>query len=166
MVWAVRYALTQGIIGPGIELPAVYREMSSHYPWTSWRVWFINIITAYRWAWLVLLLPLFTGGPWLQKGILLSCLLLGAFASATVADVSRSMGFMFPAFLVAACAVHGSVRTRNRILIGAVILCIVTPSFHVQDTSSGQGINIQPLYPLPISLMRAWFDIDVLSALK
>jgi hypothetical protein len=166
----VRFALESGRIGPGIEVPELYAELGSlerRGPHDGWTSYLVNVVMSYRWLWIVFVLALLGPARWnaARYGYVVS-LVLVVIASAGVADVSRSIGFAFPAFLIAVCDLPRMGTRPNRWLRPLVFLCLATPCFHVNQAIGGKGLNVQLERPLPFSILRAATGWDVLDPLK
>lgn len=166
----IRWAMSAGWMGPGIELPAVYEsiagigERPALRPHLGWLNYFANIIMAYRELWLVFILAALSKTNLMTRVVPAVALVLVIISSSVVADVSRSIGFAFPAFLLAVQDLYKWRPERRKLLSWLVVCCIITPGFHIQGEP---GVtNVQVHYPLPVSLWRAWTGKDVLSAIK
>jgi hypothetical protein len=162
----VRHALTVGWIGPGIPRPEIYGEMgnkaASFRPWEGWRGYLLNIPLAYRAFWS---LPIFfflqrqknLPGPF--KLLFLGALLAAIFGCAFVGDVTRSVGFFYPALVLAAWQCHRTDPHRTlQVCVISLLLCLLLPAFHLVFTG-----NVFWQRPLVFSLLRAWTGWDVLQ---
>jgi len=169
IVVLVRNALKHGIIGPGIPDPEVYEAISgvlsleSLAPLNGWKSYLVNVLTSYRALWLVMPFAVFALKGRMARvlfGVGLSGVL---FASGSVADVSRSIGFAFPALVLAAAGLPAASARATRILGGAVALCLLTPAFHVAPGSFLWGLEVQVERPLILSIVRAKTGWDILD---
>jgi hypothetical protein len=166
----VRFALESGRIGPGIEIPELYDELGSlerRGPHDGWSSYLVNVVMSYRWLWLVFVFALVRAAPWnAARSLYVLSLVLVVIASGGVADVSRSIGFAYPAFLIAVCDLPRIGSRPNRWLLPLVLSCLATPCFHVNQAVEGKGLNLQLERPLPFSILRAATGWDVLDPLK
>lgn len=162
----VRYALSSGLIGPGIVKPEVYRLIWSDCivvlrPYATksftigWSLFVLNTFMAFRWIWLPVIgffrlkntsyFPAF-------KPLFFTSLLLAILSTAIVMDVAKSIGFLFPGtfFCVAAWVKRkiNDAEVHNRLwkIIGALVL---TPVFCVNAYLPAFWI------PLPIEFTRS-----------
>ncbi len=139
----VRHALAVGWIGPGISVPMSYTNAQRFR--TDLSGWFrdegviyvANVLVAWRWLWLVWLGSLVVvwrhGGRW-SAGLIGTGMAAVVLASSLVADVSRSIGFAFPAMLAIWVGAEKFEGFRIRRWLGwAVALCVVTPNFYLTD---------------------------------
>jgi hypothetical protein len=162
----LRHALTVGWVGPGIVQPAVYRgigrdlvEFRPHLG--SWSVWSLNVFLSFRWGWILIVAYLSTRA-WqsqtrLAAGLFVAALALGTLASATVADVSRSVGFMATAWLLAIAGLAKSDPERTRTLLLRVDAALVlTPVFFTFE-----HFHVQWFRPLPLVLYRCMTGGDL-----
>jgi hypothetical protein len=154
----IRHALTVGWIGPGIVRPQVYGEMavdvSNFRPWLrSWPVAILNIFLGFRWAWLLMAsfsMTLIREKHYGFATYYLCALALGALASVLVADVSKSIGYAFPALLLAAAELNrrNAIQSCNR-LFWIIAALVVTPAFYTIE-----NFVIQWYRPLPLVIFR------------
>jgi len=173
IVFALRYSLTNGIIGPGIERPEVYDEFAGKTssilqitPHDGWTQYWCNVLMSYRFLWIVFPLALLSMRHWTVRLLFTASVILVLAGAGFVADVSRSIGFAFPAFLLAVTAMSQRIVRPARLLAVAVGLCLVTPSFHVTVTQPDSALNIQLERPLPFSLIRAYSGWDVMDLVR
>ncbi len=135
----VRHALKEGWIGPGMKAD-IYTQASQKgvaiggLPFEStWPLFAFNVFMGLRWAWLVPLAALVLvkrRGHGLFLPGLAAALLLGTLATGMVLDVSRSLGYLFPAVLVGAAALERTQPERARNLLAlALALCVLTPAY-------------------------------------
>jgi hypothetical protein len=138
LYFAIRYALTVGLIGSGIRQPQVYgaigHAVASMTPFFGpWRPWCLNVIAAFRWAWLI---PIAFVGLLLQRRLFFFALLFAAsvlaevLLTAMVYDISRSVGYIVPALYVAIEGLSADGRFE-RYLLRTCILQLLTPGFFV-----------------------------------
>jgi hypothetical protein len=164
----VRHGLTHGWWGPPISLPKVYRLIweevilglkpyGTHSRATGWLVFLVNVFMSFRWLWLVVIAFLLTPVPGVSrifKILFAAALAASLLATATVMDVARSVGFLFPAILLA--AVHwipaNPVRAAKQ-LWWLLLFLIVTPVFCING-------NL-PAFWLPLPLEAARFSYFV-----
>jgi hypothetical protein len=138
VVLILRHALAVGWIGPGIATPETYVKIKTDsilafQPYGStWPKFAVSAFMGFRWIWLVPLAFLATRIPGAHPfakpayGLLLFA---GALSCAVVLDVSRSIGFLFPAVLVAATELYRQRAEWTVRLHGWVIaLLLVTPT--------------------------------------
>ena len=167
-VLLIRHGLTHGWWGPGISLPKVYRliweevilgvkPFATHSRATGWLIFLVNVFMSFRWLWWVVIAFLLTpiAGVSRTLKILFTVALAAAILStATVMDVARSVGFLFPALLLA--AVHwisaNPLRAATQ-LWWLLLFLIVTPVFCVNG-------NL-PAFWLPLPLEAARFSYFV-----
>lgn len=171
IVLFVRHALTVGWIGPGIEPLRVYGIVGGSLikifdPLAGWREYLVNVVTAFRALWFVVLLaplasPIRGARLWLyylSLAIVVRC-------SASVIDVSRAITFAFPAVMLAVAWLASVQRERAlRWTIVCVALLYLTPLFYVQGGPA--TFNVQLIRPLPLSLLRMWTGWDVMDLLR
>jgi hypothetical protein len=163
----VRHALTVGWIGPGISLPVVYQQMgqtgAAFRPWEGWRGYLVNIPLGYRALWVLpvyFLLRRQSPPAGAFKLLFLGALIAALFACSFVGDVSRSVGFFYPALLLAAWQCHRTDPRRTLQVCGvSLLICLVLPAFHL--VSGGGAVFWQR--PLILSLLRAATGWDVLQ---
>ena len=163
-VWFTRQALTHGLIGPGITRPTLYgriheKVLLSGQPWDStWGKFSFNVFMAYRWLWLMPLLACIVPASTLQRRICvlaLAVLVAGSLSTVIVADVSRSVGFLFPALLLALLHLLRTPGLSHwRWAAGLLLLQLLTPVFyHVGDWSGH-------CRPYPVEWIRLVTGID------
>ena len=165
----VRHALEAGWVGPGLEKPKLYGEIYQGVwdfrPWlTGWGVWWLNVLAAYRWCWLLLLAGFAfrwrAGYRW-ETAAACSFLAAGTLSTIVVFDVARSVGFTFLVIPLALCWLAQAVSSRllpwGRSLVW---LCYLTPSFLVL---TGYFIWCRPL---PIRVLAILSGQDPLDWLK
>jgi len=164
--WCLRHALTVGWIGPGIVRPPIYDAVAGEAfrfkPWLgSWTVALFNVLLAYRWTWLLIaagLVVLWRLGRRLEALLLGSVMAVGALASVAVADVARSMGFLFPAVLSAAAAlVLFRAESAGRWLSWTLAALLVSPVFY-----TAEQFAIAWFRPLPLVLVRMATGWDII----
>lgn len=163
-VWLLRQSLTHGIVGPGIVRPELYgriyeKVLLEGRPWDStWGKFVFNVFMGFRWLWLLPVLGLLVPGGRSDRYILAASLvvmLIGSLSAATVADVSRSVGFLFPGLLL---ALSHLLRIRNfprfHWTFALLMLQLFTPVFyHVGDWSGH-------CRPYPVEFVRLLTGID------
>jgi len=167
-VGLIRHGLTHGWWGAPISLPKVYRliwqdvilglkPFGTHSRATGWLVFLVNVFMSFRWLWLVVIAFLFTPLPGVSrtfKILFATALAASLLATATVMDVARSVGFLFPAILLA--AVHwipaNPIRAAKQ-LWWLLLFLIVTPVFCING-------NL-PAFWLPLPLEAARFSYFV-----
>jgi hypothetical protein len=159
----VRHGLTNGWWGPPIYLPKVYRliwedvilglkPFGTHSRATGWLVFLVNVFMSFRWLWWVVLAFVLTPIPGLSrtfKILFAGALAFAVLSTATVMDVARSVGFLFPAILLA--AVHwipADPSRASRQLWMVLFLLIITPVFCING-------NLPAFWlPLPLEIAR------------
>jgi hypothetical protein len=135
------------------------KPFATHSRSVGWLVFFVNVFMAFRWLWWVVIVFLRTPIPGVSRTvkILFSGGLAAAILStATVMDVARSVGFLFPAILLA--AVHWVSIDADRAarqLWWLLLLLVVTPVFCVNG-------NL-PAFWLPLPLEAARFTYFVVT---
>ena len=154
----IRHALTVGWIGPGIARPQIYGAVavggSNFRPWLgSWPVAILNIFLGFRWGWLLMILFSVTLIREKRYGFVsyyMGALALGAFASVIVADVAKSIGYAFPALLLAAAELNrrNATQSYNR-LSWIIAALVVTPAFYTIE-----NFVVQWYRPLPLVIFR------------
>jgi hypothetical protein len=159
----VRHGLTNGWWGPPINLPKVYRliwedvilglrPFGTHSRGTGWLVFLVNVFMSFRWLWWVVLAFVLTPIPGFSrtfKVLFVSALAVALLSTATVMDVARSVGFLFPAILLA--AVHwipaNPIRAAKQLWL-VLFLLIITPVFCING-------NLPAFWlPLPLEIAR------------
>ncbi len=173
IVVAIRYGLAHGYIGPGIPLPEVYRDIAgvastqSGAPHDGWNAFWVNVIMAYRGLWLVFLFVFATPTHWAWRIAFFLSMILVVASSATVADVGRSIGFAFPAFLLAVIALSRSESIGRKLLPSLIVLTLLTPCFYAASGGSHLfGLDLQLQRPLLLSLLRTWTGWDVMDLFR
>ncbi|HTQ32252.1 MAG TPA: hypothetical protein VMI53_13655 [Opitutaceae bacterium] len=161
----LRHGLRVGWIGPGIPTPAVYQgidaDLKTFRPHLgSWSVWALNVFLSFRWAWWLVIA--FAGllcrqKKWAPAAVFAGFLGFGVLASACVADVSRSIGYMTPAWLLAA---DGLAKERPDglcvRLFWLVIALLFTPVFFTFE-----HFQVNWFRPLPLVLWRCFTGGDL-----
>jgi hypothetical protein len=159
----IRHGLTHGWWGPPITLPKVYRliweevilgmkPFATHSHATGWLVFLVNVFMSFRWLWWIVIAFVLTPIPGVSRT--LKILFAGALAAAilstaTVMDVARSVGFLFPAVLLAAVywIPTNFIRAARRLWM-LLLLLIVTPVFCING-------NLPAFWlPLPLEAAR------------
>lgn len=159
----IRHGLTHGWWGPRISLPKVYRliwqdvilgmkPFATHSRTTGWLVFLVNVFMSFRWLWWVVIAFVLTPIPGVSrtfKILFAGALVAALLSTAAVMDVARSVGFLFPAILLA--AVHwiptNSIRAAKQ-LWWLLLLLIVTPVFCING-------NLPAFWlPLPLEVAR------------
>jgi hypothetical protein len=162
-VGLIRHGLTYGWWGPGISLPKVYRliwqdvilgvkPFGTYSRTTGWLVFFVNVFMSFRWLWLVVIAFVLTpisGVSRTFKTLFTGALVAALLSVATVMDVARSVGFLFPAVLLA--AVHwipkNPIRAFKQLWL-ILLLLILTPMFCING-------NLPAFWlPLPLEAAR------------
>ena len=158
----LRHALTVGWIGSGVSRPLLYAQIQAHVasgtPWLgSWGAWVANLFTGPRWLWLLLAILLVRQVgrfPARKTVFLLGALAAACLGSIIVADVARTLGFVFPAFVIAA----GWLSEDSSVKIGPWLraicaLQIITPALWVYE--NWQWLQFRPLpWEIKIGLHR------------
>ncbi|HMG04083.1 MAG TPA: hypothetical protein VK581_01400 [Chthoniobacterales bacterium] len=164
----IRHGLTHGWWGPGISLPEVYRliwqdvilglkPFATHSRATGWLVFLVNVFMSFRWLWWVVIAFVLTpisGVSRTFKILFAGALVSAILSTATVMDVARSVGFLFPAVLLA--AVHWIPTNPLRAvrqLWWLLFLLVITPVFCING-------NL-PAFWLPLPLEAARFSYFV-----
>jgi hypothetical protein len=119
---------------------------------TGWLVFFLNVFMSFRWLWLVVIAFVLTPIPGISRTF--KILFTGALAAAllsvaTVMDVARSVGFLFPAILLAAVLwiPKNPIRAAKQLWL-ILLLLIVTPVFCING-------NLPAFWlPLPLEAAR------------
>lgn len=160
-----RHGLTSEPWGKPMLVPKVYqliwqdailglKPYGTHSRTTGWLVFLVNVFMSFRWLWWVVLAFLLTPLPNVSrtfKFLFAGALVAAVLSTATVMDVARSVGFLFPAILLA--AVHwipaNSLRAARQ-LWWLLLLLIVTPVFCING-------NL-PAFWLPLPLEAARFS--------
>jgi hypothetical protein len=168
VVMFIRHGLTHGWWGPPIILPKVYRliweevilgmkPFATHSRTTGWLIFVVNVFMSFRWLWLVVIAFLLTPISGLSrtfKILFVGALAAAILSTATVMDVARSVGFLFPAVLLAAVywIPANSVRAARK-LAWLLLFLIVTPVFCING-------NL-PAFWLPLPLEAARYSYFV-----
>ena len=175
----LRFALTQGWIGPGIIDP--YRGGGSLFTFflsrlfmpAEWPGLLLMILLGFRWLWFLPLLAwwsLTARERSIRDGVFLLALPLVVISTVTSADISRNCAFLFPAILVSMELLlrqrHWSVQRLNRWTAWALGLNVLTPAAMVFGlpvnwwaTSPLEWKDWATLYlPLPLNLWQ-WFRV-------
>jgi hypothetical protein len=162
---AVRHGLSVGWIGPGIVTPKTYQTMGAEiHAFTphlgSWAVWALNVFLSFRWAWVLVIAFVWRLRNRQERAMLAvftGCLGFGILASASVADVSRSIGYMTPAWLLATAwlAEENRPRLKTR-LLWITIALILTPVFFTFE-----HFQVHWYRPLPLVLWRCFTGEDL-----
>lgn len=170
VVLFLRHALTIGWIGTGISIPRTYTNWAAFR--TNFALWWresgmtylANVAVSWRWLWAVWLAGIWMAwrcGPRWWAGFLAAAMLCGCLLASLVADVSRSIGFFYPAALCSWLALERySPELGRKLLFWSVVLCALTPAFYLADQYAVQWAR-----PLPLSLLRHWTGWDVLNLL-
>ena len=159
----IRHGLTYGWWGPPITVPNLYhliwqdvilglKPFGTHSRITGWLVFLVNVFMSFRWLWLVVIAFLLTPIPGVSrmfKVLFVGALVPAVLSTATVMDVARSVGFLFPAVLLA--AVHwistNPVRAARQ-LWWLLLFLILTPVFCING-------NLPAFWlPLPLEAVR------------
>ena len=170
--WLTRKALTLGLVGPGIERPAVYSDFWNLFiswdPTThTWPLFVTNVIWGYRWIWgAVVFFSIWATWPSLQGRFqVVSAKWLGGLAAlggilalTGAGDVARGTAFLYPGVLLALCWVRerGPAEIRN-FAVWLLPLQLVTPAIYF-GTAAVLQINL----PLPLVLLRWWLGTNPL----
>lgn len=154
LIYAVyRYIIEHGYVGPGIT-HAYQSEAFIHgmmlIPWDGWTAWIIGIACGLRWT----ILPLGAAIFCLRKDpqmlmAFVGAILLAAYFTLGYGDVSRGIGYVFPAICAALLVLrdHWSGADARRWTLASVALNVVTPSFTIYPFM---------IYPLPLVLWRTF----------
>lgn len=156
----LRYSLQVGWIGTGVPRPVVYQDISAHIGGFrphlgSWTVWGLNVFLSFRWAWVLVFAWLILGwreGSRVSVSLAIGALAGGVLASAVVADVARSVGFLFPLLLVAIAGL----ASRDPQSTGVWLLRIVTALLATPVFFTFEHFQIHWFRPLPLVLWRCW----------
>jgi hypothetical protein len=161
----IRHGLRVGWIGPGMATPKTYRTMGAEIHafrphLGSWAVWALNVFLSFRWAWvLVIAFAWLLRGrhQWAMLAVFTGFLGFGMLASASVADVSRSIGYMTPAWLLAvAWLADENLPGLQARLLWITIALILTPAFFTFE-----HFQIHWYRPLPLVLWRCCTGEDL-----
>jgi hypothetical protein len=128
------------------------KPYGTHSRTTGWLVFLVNVFMSFRWLWWVVIAFLLTPLPNVSrtfKFLFAGALVATVLSTAAVMDVARSVGFLFPAILLA--AVHwipaNSLRAARQ-LWWLLLLLIVTPVFCING-------NLPAFWlPLPLEAAR------------
>jgi len=146
----LRHALTVGWIGPGITPPEEYAKMQSFVerftPYNSnWPTFLWNVFCGFRWLWVLPFLAALSAPKHLPRYVawlLLAYTLAAALPTLVVEDVSRSIGFLFPALLLALLFVSDMpLRLRRTLVVSLLALQLLTPVIYWVGTG---GRNFRP----------------------
>jgi hypothetical protein len=173
-VLLVRRALTVGWIGPGIADPGIYREMwtlvySRLQPYGSnWWLFILNIAMGFGWYWFAILTAprrLWSSGAAITAWVMAGTLLIGTAATVFVADVSRSIGFLYLGLVIAAVSAYDSdARAAVRLWRNLLILGCITPTIYYTGYSGAAFV------PLPLDaanmFLQSQYGIDVMQMMK
>ena len=149
---SVRHALTAGWIGPGVVRPPLYdqiaRQIASGTPWLgSWAVWIANWLIGPGWLWLIpaaLIIKMPDRASALRRVALVGTLLAAGASSFIVADAARTIGFVFPVYLIAALWMGESDEpATSRLLCSIGALQAITPAVWVYQ--NWQWLQFRPL---------------------
>lgn len=163
-VLVVRQTLTVGIIGSGIQRPAVYAGITEvilrdHRPYaSSWSLFALNVFMGLRALWLLPLVAFLFPSALSPFARLMGALALfaGAFSTFVVIDVSRSQGFLFPAVLVAALGM-ARVSEKGALLwlVGLSLMNFFIPNLYYCQKSGAVFL------PLPFDMLNSvWFEVS------
>jgi hypothetical protein len=174
VVLLVRYALTVGWLGPGIVEPGYYKivrstSLSHHLPYAStWPLFALNVLMGLGWYWVPvvrLVLRQVSSGTLVWGYFLGLSVFIAALSTLLDEDVSRSIGFLYLAVVIASSYDHDAepalarIRWRN-LLLGAVL----TPTIYYTGLSGAVFI------PFPIDLanhlIHEYRGVDLLQSLK
>ena len=169
IVFVLRLALTHGWIGPGIAeayssgglFSGPFSRLWQPGDWPSLAV---MVLLGFRWLWLVPLLAISLlwrhRGSWRIAFYAISLLSAG-IATFTVADVSRSFAFLFPAVLVALQILREGGWSDRHLSVWIAWLLglnILTPAAKVFGVPSAWWKNpiewASPYLPLPVNLWQ------------
>jgi len=168
-----RQSLELGLIGTGIENSYPVKEISGLsriFKPNEWLGLILMAFLGFRWLWF---LPIYSAGLILNKNMKISsyfylfALLLTSIATFTVADVSRSFAFIFPAILVALKILKeegGWKETEICYLLTLILtLNILTPAATVFGVPpkwwQTNPLNwVIPYFPLPINVWQ-WLRV-------
>jgi len=160
-----RHGLTSEPWGKPMLLPKVYqliwqdvilglKPFGTHSRPTGWLVFLVNVFMSFRWLWWVVIAFLLTPLPNVSrtfKFLFAGALVAALLSTAAVMDVARSVGFLFPAILLA--AVHwipaNAIRAARQ-LWWILLFLIVTPVFCING-------NL-PAFWLPLPLEGARYS--------
>lgn len=160
--FAVRSGIKYGYIGPQFETPQVYADFWSFTQ--NFTLYFINVFMGWRLLWLIPLCYVISKADKEKKLVKLTFslgILLVIAAPYFVADVSRSVGFAFPALLFGIWRLSKHQLTLLHVPLKVIILLMIcTPCFYIM------GDNIQLERPLPLSLLRALTGWDITHLLR
>jgi hypothetical protein len=160
----LRHGLKVGWIGAGIPAPKVYSSMWQSFanlaPYQqTWTMWWANVFGGFRWAAVVLITG--TMFAW-RKGeagnvsVLCVTMLAAMVGSLMVFDVTRSIGFAFPALLVGTkWLAEARKEMALRILRWSAVICLVTPSYWVTE-----DFFVWWWRPLPLRALAYWTGED------
>jgi hypothetical protein len=161
----VRHGLSVGWIGPGIVTPKTYHNMVAEIHafrphLGSWAVWALNVFLSFRWAWVLVIafVWLLRGRQqWAMLAVFTGFLGFGILGSASVADVSRSIGYMTPAWLLAITwLADENLPGLQARLLWITIALVCTPVFFTFE-----HFQIHWYRPLPLVLWRCFTGQDL-----
>jgi len=162
----VRRALTIGWIGPGIAEPKTYGDMVANFlalhPYNmSWAVWLANVLTSFRWTWIVIVMGVVARTRQRhgrELAIFVVVLAGSVAASMFVFDAARSVGFCYLAILLSfSWLIDAAPEGARRLGKGAAWLSYLTPSLWFVP-----GYVIW-LRPLPLRVFAYLTNQDPLS---
>ncbi len=149
-----------------IQIPDVYGEIYrrvfiEHVPWErSWVVFFVNTFLGFRFFWIFLLFYFYRYRQIIKNTSLLSFSFFVFFTLLTIvsllciADVSRSLGYMYIGLVIAIIS-YNNYESDNKtvsMLFIVILLMIVTPVFQIHNIGTGYSITFS--YPLVLDLYR------------
>lgn len=161
---ALRHGLKTGWVGPGIPAPKVYSTMwesflSLHPYGQTWTMWCANAFGGFRWAGILLgvgAVYAWRRGERANTVVLCFTLLAAMAGSLMVFDVTRSIGFAFPAILVGTVWLAGSGNIRAlRAVRWTAVVCLVTPTYWVTE-----DFIVWWWRPLPLRAIAFWTGED------
>lgn len=174
----LRYALTNGFVGPGIPKPQVYQQI-----WTDsimlmrpyatksffigWTVFALSLFMSFRWLWI----------PFIEffrmrheryfrgfKHFFIGTFLLAVLSTAVVMDMAKSIGFLFPAvFFCTVTWVEVKGQSIMPVLWKLVGGLMITPVFCINGNVPAFWLPI-PVEALRLLLIGLW-DYDVIRDL-
>ena len=174
---AFREALSNGLIGPGIKDP--YEEISlirnyleRIFTPSSWPSISMMVFLGLRWLWIIpsLAVLVICRQPFtLKSGFFLMSLVGSILVSCTVADISRSTAFMFPAIPFSLQVIRDQggwsearIRQWLRWLLGLNVLTPAAIVFGLPpnwwNTNPFSWGGNYPIFPLPVNLWQ-WFRV-------
>ena len=135
-----RISLQRGWWGPGFSQPTLYpamlRSLLSGRPWVGdWWTWWANVAGAFRWAWWIIAAGgwvAFKAGRKIQALLFAASVAVATGLSFVIFDITRSVGFVFPALLLGlAWLVRSDAASAARRLRLTVWACFLTPSYWI-----------------------------------